>query len=194
MDIIMLQAKQFQKSMEKKGLWNVVKPLVQQSSAENAGQEDMVTFVELLDENLSPEERLRVMEELGCGKSWANKAQYRSFYKEHADKPLEERVRLFAETDYPGNTVVLNGDNTLSVSWAYGQEDDYVCVCSCKTMKKMKTRDSVSPTFCACCSGNIKALLQTALGVKLNLKAVVSSVVSTGGKKRCEFLFDIAEN
>lgn len=189
----MLQTKQFRKSMENKGLWSVVKPLVEQSSAENSGKENMPEFVDLLDKNLSPEDRLSVMEELGCGKSPANQASYKAFYKEHADRPLEERVRLFSAIDCCNNTTVLNDDNTLSVSWAYGEENNYTCVCSCKTMKEVRSRASVSPTFCACCSGNIKSLLQAALGIKLRLKAVVSSAASTGGKKRCEFLFDIAE-
>lgn len=195
----MLQTKKFQKSMEKKGLWNVVKPFVDQSSADIYGKENMTVFIELLDKNLPLEDRLSVMEELGCCKSPTNQAPFKAFYQKYADKPLKDRVRLMATIDSPhsplNNSTVLNDDNTLSVSWVYGQDNNYDCVCTCKTIIEARSsgNPTVSPTFCACCAGNIKSLYQAALGVKLKLKKVVSSAISTDGKKRCEFLFDIIE-
>lgn len=195
----MLETKKFQKSMESKGLWNVVKPFVEQSSADVFGKENMTVFIELLDKNLPLEDRLSVMEELGCCKSPANQAPFKAFFKKYADKPLKDRVRLMATIDSPHNSLsnspTLNDDNTLSVSWAYGQENNYACVCTCKTIIEVRSsgNSTVSPTFCACCAGNIKSLYQAALGVKLKLKNVVSSVISTGGQKHCEFIFDIIE-
>ncbi len=195
----MLETKKFQTSMERKGLWNVVKPLVEQSSADVFGKENMAVFIELLDKNLPLEDRLSVMEELGCCKSPTYQAPFKAFYKKYADKPLRDRVSLISTIDSPhnspNNSVILNDDNTLSVSWAYGEENNYNCVCDCKTVKDVSSREnySVSPTFCACCAGNVKSLWQAALGVDLKLIDIVSSAISTGGQKRCEFIFDIIE-
>ena len=195
----MLKTKKFQRSMEKKGLWDVVKPLVEQSSTDNSREENMSVFIELLDENLLFEDRLSVMEELGCCKSPTYQAPFKAFYNEYANKSLKERIQLMTTIDYPHNSpnnrTILNDDNTLSVSWAYGEENNYNCVCDCKTVKDVSSREnySVSPTFCACCAGNVKSLWQAALGVDLKLIDIVSSAISTGGQKRCEFIFDIIE-
>ena len=195
----MLQTKIFQKSMEKKGLWDTVKPLIEQSSTDISGEENMSVFIELLDKNLSFEDRLSVMEELGCCKSPTYQAPFKAFYNEYANKSLKERIQLMATIDSPHNSpnnrTILNDNNTLSVSWAYGEENNYDCVCNCKTVRDISSREnySVSPTFCACCAGNVKALWQAALGVKLKLIDIVSSAISTGGQKRCEFIFDIIE-
>jgi len=187
----MIQTKTFQKSMEKKGLWEIVKPFVAQSSTNISSGGEKV-FVELLDKNLPLEKRLEVMEELGCCKNQKHQAPFKAFYQKFADKTLKERVLLMTELDPMGHRV-LNDDGTLSVFWAYGEENNYTCVCPCEMMREVKASEnpSVSSTFCACCGGHAKALAQTALGIKLKLKSVVSSAISTGGKKRCEFLFDI---
>ena len=39
--------------------------------------------------------------------------------------------------------------------------------------------------------GHIRHHYQNILGVKLRLKEIVSSPISSNNKKRCEFLFDI---
>lgn len=181
--------------MEKKGLWSVVEPLVE-SSTDISGDENMPAFIELLDQNLSHENRLSVMEELGCCKSPTDQAPFKAFYEKYAGKTLKERVLHMPEIDSIHRVpTVLNDDGTLSVSWAIGEENNYICVCTCKMMREVKASGNpcASSTFCACCGGHIKAITQTALGVKLRLKSVVSSAVSTGGKKGCEFLLDIIE-
>lgn len=131
----MLETKKFQKSMEKKGLWNVVKPVVEQSSSDIFGEENMSVFVDLLNNNLLLNERLGVMEGLGCCKSPTDQALFKAFYQKYADKTLKERVLLMPEIDSSHRApAVLNDDGTLSVSWAIGEENNYICVCTCKMM------------------------------------------------------------
>lgn len=187
----MIQTKTFQKKMEKKGLWQSIEPLIGQSGSADIPEK---TFVELLDCTLSLKDRLAVMEELGCCKT--NQEKHKAFYQKYADKTLKERVDLMDEIDSPHKApTVLHEDNTLSVFWSYGEADHFTCICSCKMIQNIKKSDSLpeSSTYCACCAGNIKALWQTALGVNLQLKKVVSSALISGGKKRCEFLFDVTE-
>lgn len=188
---IMIQTKSFRKTMEKKGLWKAVEPLIEQAS--NADIPEKI-FVELLDRTFSLKDRLAVMEELGCCKTHQEK--HKAFYNKYADKTLKERVSLMDELDSPYKAPIrLNEDHTLSVFWAYGEENHFDCVCSCQVIRDIKKSgsSSVSSTYCACCGGHVKALLQTALGVNLRLKEVISSALNSNGKKGCEFLFDVIE-
>ena len=152
--------------------------------------EPLIEFVNQMDELLSPEQCLSIMEQQGCCKTGKSDAANRAFWREHADKTLEEKVKLLAETDIPYKVPCrLNHDGTLSVFWSAGQEGSYQCVCS--AIKKLRRPGNISRTYCGCCGGHVRHHLQNAFGVGLRLKEVVSSPISSDGEKRCEFLFEV---
>ena len=152
--------------------------------------EPLIAFVAQMDNLLSREQCLSVMEEQGCCKTGKNDAANRRFGREHAGKMLDEKIKLYNNSDIPYKVPCqLNSNDTLSVRWGAKQGDKYKCVCS--AIKKLPHPGNISRTYCGCCGGHVKHNLQTVLGIGLRLKEVVSSPISSGGEKHCEFLFEI---
>ena len=132
------------------------------------------------------------MQEQGCCKTGKPAAPHRAFGIEHAGKTLAQKVELLNKADIVHKAPCsLNGDGTLSVYW--GDEGLEKRDCPCGIIKKLPESFEISKTFCGCCGGHIRSNYQKSLGVKLRLKEVVSSSSSSGGKKRCEFLYEVEE-
>ena len=152
--------------------------------------EDILSLIEQMDKLLTEQQRLAVIEKQGCCTTGKHAAFHREFARRNAEKSLLERIaqsgELFFTDDPPCR---LNDDGTLTVFWSSGEVGDYKCVCGYMKNKPQPMR--ISPTFCGCCGGHARQNLQRSLGVKLKLKEIVSSAASTGGEKRCEFLYDI---
>ena len=156
--------------------------------------EAVLSLVNQMDKLLSREQCLSVMEEQGCCKDDKITAPFRAFGLKHADKTVDEKIKLFDELETVHKAPChLNPDGTLSIYWGHGKDGNYQCVCSLikKLYKERGGPVSVSSTFCGCCGGHVRNTYQYALGVKLRLKEIVSSPISSDGKKRCEFLFEI---
>jgi len=176
--------------MKKKGISEEIIKQFESVGAGGSYIEQRLATVDLMDRLLSKEQCLSVMEEQGCCVTGKPAAAHRAFGRKHEGKTVEERLRLFDELDTPHKPPCkLNGDGTLSVFWGFGQDGDYKCVCG--NIGKLPQPVSLSPTYCGCCGGHVRQNLQKSLGVKLRLKEIVSSPVSSNGKKRCEFLFEI---
>jgi hypothetical protein len=147
----------------------------------------IISFIDQMDELLSPEQCLSIMEEQGCCKTGKNDIANRAFGLEHADKTIEEKIKLLPNAKIPYNVPCqLNNDGTLTAYF-----ENYKC--GCYGIKKMSEPVKIPRTYCGCCGGFMRYHLQNALGVGLQLKEIVSSPNSSNGKKRCEFLFKIIE-
>ena len=98
---------------------------------------------------------------------------------------LEDRVKACNESKMLfGNSVTLMESGDIMVRYFPEGLDRYQCVCLRKAEKP------VSFTYCYCGGGHVKHHLQTALGCNLEC-TVLSSALSSGGKKPCTFLFKI---
>jgi hypothetical protein len=102
---------------------------------------------------------------------------------------LEDRVRAANETRFVfGHSVTMQADGKILV--CFGPDDEeahYRCPCL------PKADEPLPVTYCYCCGGHVKHHLQIALGLSLELK-VRSSVLSSGGKRPCTFLFTIKDS
>ena len=155
---------------------------------------EVLALISQMDELLTEEQCLSIMEEQGCGKAGKGNEASLSFGRSHSGKSVEERIDLLdGVTVHPNVPRRLNEDGTLSVFWEIGEKDHYQCVCYGykRLLKDQPQTGNVPKTYCGCCGGHIRHHYQNILGVKLRLKEVVSSPISSGGKKRCEFLFEI---
>jgi len=162
------------------------------SISETNESEDVMDYIKQMDNILSEEQRLMVMQEQGCCKTGIGPRAHHAFGKKHADKTLEEKVDILNKTEMPHRAPCrLNADKTLSVYWGFENEGKYNCVCG--IVKKLPKPVDVPLTFCGCCGGHIRNTYQMSLDVKLNLKEIVSSAASSNGKKHCEFLYEIVE-
>lgn len=157
---------------------------------EGDGPQEVLALIAQMDRLLTPGQRLNIMQEQGCCKTGKPDAAHRAFGRKHKGKTVGERIALFGEMDTPHKAPCrVNEDGTLSVYWRFGEEGKYGCVCG--MVRKMQQPAEVSATFCGCCGGHIRHNYQNSLGVKLRLKEIVSSAISSGGEKHCEFLFEI---
>ena len=159
-------------------------------SYKNHRPEPIIPLINQMDRLLSKEQCLSIMEQQGCCKTGKPDVAWRAFGRKHANKTVEEKLELLAELDTPHKAPChLNSDGTLSVYWGFEHDGRYHCVCS--AIKNLPQPVNISHTYCGCCGGHIRHHYQNGLGVRLRLKEVVSSPISSGGEKRCEFLFEI---
>ena len=154
--------------------------------------EALIALYKRMDELLTPEQVLRIMECQGCCTTGKVAAAHTAFGRKYADLPLAEKIGRLHELNTVHNPPCrLNDDGTLSVFWDVGEPGQYKCVCG--YMRKLADQSDVPRTFCGCGGGHARKSLQRSLGIKLNLKEIVSSALSSNGQKRCEFLFEVGE-
>lgn len=87
---------------------------------------------------------------------------------------------------------VLNDDGTITVHavsfWENGQY-----VCACPNFHGAGLNQPVSKTYCFCCGGHFKHHYQIMLGVKLNVREILSSPLDSDGKHPCVLLMEIID-
>jgi len=138
-----------------------------------------------MDRLLPEKERLAIRENCACCLGGKRLQLSKQIAKEY--ESLEDRIAAANKTGYVfGNGIKQEVDGTLTVSFFQDDLPQYQCVCL------RKAREPISETYCYCCGGHIKHHLQIALGCKLSCK-VISSALSSSGKKNCKFSYIIVE-
>jgi len=180
--------KQIPETMRKQGIPD--ETIAKFSFSESGGAEEVMALIGQMDRLLTKEQCLSVMQEQGCCKTGMGPKAHSAFGQENRDKTLEEKICLLNLAQMPHKAPCrLNGDGTISIYW--GANDLKKKSCPCGFINKLPEPFEVPKTFCGCCGGHIRSNYQKSLGVKLRLKEIVSSSSSSGGKKRCEFLYEI---
>jgi len=152
--------------------------------------EKTVALINQMDELLTEEQRLLIMQEQGCFKSGEAEKAHRGFGREHKNKSIKEKIELLNKAEIPHNPPCrLNDDGTLSIFWSYGSEGNLKCVCG--IVNSLKQPQIIPLTFCGCCGAHARSNFQKSLGVELKMKEIVSSAANSKGEKQCEFLFGI---
>jgi len=153
-----------------------------------ATPEEIVVFINRMDEFLSKEQCVSIMGEQRCNKTNKYSARHRLFGK---DKSHEEKIALLHELDTPHKVDVclLNDDGTITLKFGIdGKKGNWSCPCiPIKKLKPLK----FSLTYCGCCGAHVQYLHEFSLGVKLRLKEIISSKANSDGEKPCEFVYDI---
>ena len=149
------------------------------------GDEREGEFLKAMEENLTETQRFRLYEQNGscCGTGY-DKVR-KAFAQEHADKPLAERLRVFAETF--GRNAVLNEDNTITVTFA----------CNHGYYKHAPKgmfafSEAVKPYFERCAGGRLYEY-QKALGIKLRIKSVDVSPLANSIVNPVVFTFEVMD-
>jgi len=181
--------KGIEKTMREQGLRDETQFDFTESEEDQPGR--IIAFIRQMEQALSEEQRLSIMEEQGCSKDDKTVAPHRAFARKHRRKSIEEKVRLYTKklkSPHKPN-LQLNSDGTLSAYWGLGDAGKLHCVCP--IIGETAEHETVPLTFCGCCGGHTRFLLQCTLGVDLKLVKIVSSAANSGGAQRCEFLFAI---
>lgn len=132
----------------------------------------------------------KVMYDRACCKSGFRLKNSRIFAKEHNNKTLEEKLNLLGNVKYMGKPYLnMNGDiETIAV----GSYNSNNMTCPCWHFKGAEPVSGPMPlSYCKCCAGHFRFHYQKALGEKLRLKEVVSSILNSNGKSPCVFIYEI---
>jgi len=150
------------------------------------GHECDKAFSEAMEKHLSKEQRCRLFESNGGCMGTGRDKERKIFALEHAHMALDERLAVFAETF--GRQAVLNGDNTISVTFT----------CSHRYHKVARDKGKVFPlppieSYFERCAGGRLYELQKALGVALKIKSVDTSSLSRNFDNPVVYTFEIAD-
>jgi len=169
------------------------------------GNGDLVEVINRMEELLEPNVMRRILDSCGCGGGKDYIARCKKIGNEIAGLTLSEKINHINGVSPESERIVLNGDNTITVTWSFGGGDDgnYKCVCSAAVNKKSKVSDLVSDadgkggrsmplSYCYCCAGSGRRHLEMQLGVELKTKEIISSPINGGGENPCEFILEIA--
>lgn len=137
-----------------------------------------------MDRLLDESARRKVRESCACCTGGKRYEMAKTICKSHDS--LKDRVKALNDTSYiVGRSAELLDDGRVRVVFGTTAEGGSRCPC-------MNVSDEVMPiTYCYCCGGHIKHHVQAALGVKADC-TVVSSLLSSGGKRPCVFELEIA--
>ena len=96
----------------------------------NPEPDAIIALVNSIDELLTEEQRILIMQEQGCHKSGIGPKAHRAFGQEHASRTIAEKVDLLNKAKLPHKSPChLNDDGTLTVYWGLGKKGEYKCPC-----------------------------------------------------------------
>lgn len=169
------------------------------------GNGNLVNVIERMESSLDSDTLHQILDSCACGGSKEYLKQCEKIGKEIADKPLSEKIAHINDISSGSDKIILNADNTLSVTWSFDNNGKYKCVCSAtvKTgvmvsalaLENNDDGDIIMPlSYCYCCAGSGRRHLQLQLGVELKTKEIISSPINSKGEKPCEMIFEIINN
>jgi hypothetical protein len=145
-----------------------------------------VHAMQVMDEMLDFRTRCDVRGACACSKSgWREKAM-RQIARDHKGGSLEERIQAVGQVKWMGNPV-LNPDGTIT--GGVGTEGGFDC--GCGIFKGWKYEEPVPLTYCLCCGGHFRHHYQIGLGVRLRVKAVLSSTLESRRRDPCRFVYEV---
>jgi hypothetical protein len=112
--------------------------------------------------------------------------------RRRSGKPLEKKLALLAKQKYMGHPH-LTEDGDIYTGHCAGSGPQGSLQCSCWCFDGCLPEQGKMPlSYCLCCAGHFRFHYQTALGVQLRVKEIVSSVFGEE-PQYCSFLFEIVE-
>ncbi len=140
----------------------------------------------VMDESLGFSERCEIRGACGCSNGGWREKEMRRIAREYRDKSMVERIGAVGQVKYMGNPV-LHEDGTIS--GGVGTEGGFDCPCS--VFRGWKYEERVPFTYCLCCAGHFRYHYQIALGVKLRVKAVLSTALESMRREPCRFVYEL---
>jgi hypothetical protein len=166
---------------------------VEYQKDDNPGQENANYYAKAMpkcEELLGFDMTAKIMFGRACCKSGYRLENAKQLNKDHGDKPLAEKLELLGTLKYMGMPR-LNEDGDIETT-AVGSHSAANMTCPCWRLKGCApTGEKMPLTYCLCCAGHFMFHYQKALNLNLQVKRVVSSIISSQGKEPCVFIYEI---
>jgi len=132
------------------------------------------------------------MLERACCKDGFRLKNSRSVAKWHGNQPLGKKLKALGKKKWMGRPhLTQDGDIYTAHCAGTGFPDGPRCSCWCFD-GAIPEQGKMPLSYCLCCAGHFRFHYQIALGVKLRVKEIVSSVFGEE-PQYCSFLFEIME-
>jgi hypothetical protein len=142
------------------------------------------------EELLSYDTISEIMFDRACCKTGIRLNNSKAFAKEHANKTIEEKLKLLCDVPNMGKPC-LNSDGDIETV-AVGSFESNGMVCPCWQLGGATPVNGPMPlSYCKCCAGHFRFHYQKALNEKLRLKEVLSSILNSNGRLPCVFVYEI---
>jgi len=170
-----------------KDIISIFEGIIQKYEALNApslGSECDDEFNEAMAKHLTKEQRYWLYEQNGGCRGTGYDKERKVFAARHAHRTLADRLEIFAETY--SRSAVLNGDNTITVTFActHGYYK------KAREGKHLSPPPNIQPYFERCAGGRLYEL-QKALGIKLKIMSVDTSPLRENVNNPVVFSFKI---
>jgi hypothetical protein len=150
----------------------------------------MAKAVQKCEELLDYDTISEVMFDRACCKSGSRLKNARNLAKNHGNTSTSEKLILLGKLKYMGNPFLNSHGDIETVAIGSHQQSNMRCPCwQLKGTQPVSGRMPLS--YCKCCAGHFRFHYQKALGLTLRVKEVVSSILNSGGKLPCVFIFEI---
>ena len=194
----MPDVKEFVASMRKVGVAeNLIDQILQvdYEKHKNPCQENANYFARAMpkcEELLGFERTAEIMFGRACCKSGFRLENARKMHLEHGHRLLSEKLEILGTLKYMGQPGINeDGDLATVAVGSYGFD---TMSCPCWRLKGCAPADGPMPlAYCLCCAGHFQFHYQKALNLKLRVKQVKSSMLNSGGKEPCVFVYQIIE-
>ena len=111
---VMLNLEKIEKTMIKEKISSEIIEKMKFTYSVNNDTQNVIAVIHKMDELLSNEQRLAIMEKQDCCKGGQRDRDCKAFGKEHKDKPLAEKLALLSGVQYMMSPR-LNSDSTITV-------------------------------------------------------------------------------
>lgn len=194
----MPSVKKFKQSMEKRRIpTDTIKQIldVEYQKDSNKAQDNANFFAKAMqrcEDLLGFDLTAKIMFQGACCKSGYRLENAKKLNKEHGNKTLIEKLTLLGTLQYMGHPYI-NEDGDI-VSEAIGSQNHEKMTCPCWNFNGCMPVDERMPlSYCLCCAGHFMFHYQKALGAKLRVKKVISSILNSQGAEPCVFIYEIVK-
>jgi len=144
------------------------------------------------DELLDFDTTAEAMLERACCKDGFRLKNSQNVAKWHGNQSLEKKLKALGKKKWMGHPH-LTEDGDVFTEHCAGSGPPEALQCSCWCFEgALPEQGKVPQSYCLCCAGHFRFHYQVALGVKLRVKEIVSSVFGEE-PQYCSFLFEIVE-
>ena len=163
--------------------------VIAQMGFDGEGYNPVIAVMGKMNDMLTSEQLLAVMEQQGCHKGGKMDKASKVFGEAHADKSLAEKLEILSKEK---DTPYLNDDGTLGIAVRCYVDDTSGVFPDCHCISGNYDKESkafaaehpdkilsLAQTFCGCFAGHWKHHLQNRLRIKLRLTSIGASPAKT---------------